>query len=202
MTTAAAVIALAAGALASRISHRAAPAVSAGVVISFAAPAVVLLLGVAVGGFIYRKRRRPGVADADVALLAELVSLGLSAGLSFSEALTNGAAHVTPPLRTDVEAAMRAGRGPGLSVALEGAGGPARPLYRAAARALRTGAPVDDAVRRLVEELRAEERTRAQEHARRLPVKMLFPLALLILPGFLVLTIGPTVLAALDRFAL
>jgi len=31
---------------------------------------------------------------------------------------------------------------------------------------------------------------------------MLFPLALLILPGFLVLTVGPTLLSAFDRLAL
>ncbi len=202
MTTAAAVVALAAGALVARTSPRAAPAASAAVVVVLAAPAVALPLGVAAAAVVHRRRRRPEAGDADVALLAELVSLGLSAGLSFPEALANGASHVTTPLRTDVESAIRAGRGPGLSVALEHAGGPARPLYRAVARALRTGAPVDGAVRRLVEDLRAEERTKARERARRLPVKMLFPLALLILPGFLVVTIGPTLLAALDRFAL
>jgi hypothetical protein len=54
----------------------------------------------------------------------------------------------------------------------------------------------------LVVEQRAEERARAVAAAKRLPVRMLFPLALLILPGFLVLTVGPTLLSAFDRLAL
>jgi hypothetical protein len=32
-----------------------------------------------------------------------------------------------------------------------------------------------------------------------LPVKLLFPLALLILPGFLLLTVGPALLTGLNR---
>ena len=37
--------------------------------------------------------------------------------------------------------------------------------------------------------------------ARRLPVRLLLPLALLILPGFVVLAVGPAVLQALARLA-
>ena len=62
-----------------------------------------------------------------------------------------------------------------------------------------TGAPVAAAVRAYVAEQRDADRARALAAARRLPVQLLFPLTLLVLPGFMVLTIGPALLAALER---
>ena len=69
-------------------------------------------------------------------------------------------------------------------------------------RALSTGAPLQPAVSGYATTLRNEERSRELNAARRLPVKLLFPLALLILPGFLIVTIGPAVLGSLDRLGL
>jgi tight adherence protein C len=70
-----------------------------------------------------------------------------------------------------------------------------RRLAGALARSNRLGASVRAALRSVSEELRAERRARAEEMARRAPVKMLFPLVFLILPAFLLLTVGPVVLA-------
>lgn len=69
-------------------------------------------------------------------------------------------------------------------------------------RALLTGAPLQPAVTGYATMLRNEERTRQLTSVRRLPVKLLFPLALLILPGFLILTIGPAVLGSLQRLGM
>ena len=69
-------------------------------------------------------------------------------------------------------------------------------------RALLTGAPLEPAVSGYATTLRNEERSRELTAARRLPVKLLFPLALLILPGFLILTIGPAVLGSLERLGI
>jgi tight adherence protein C len=70
-----------------------------------------------------------------------------------------------------------------------------RRLSMALTRSQRLGTTVGSALRSLADDLRSERRARAEELARRAPVKMLFPLVFLILPAFLLLTVGPVVLA-------
>jgi tight adherence protein C len=72
-----------------------------------------------------------------------------------------------------------------------------RRLVAALARSHRLGSPVSSALRSVADDLRGERRTRAEEIARRVPVKMLFPMVFLILPAFLLLTVGPVLLATI-----
>ena len=67
------------------------------------------------------------------------------------------------------------------------------------ARAATTGSEVVDPVRRLADELNAEQAAARLETVRRLPVLMLFPLTVLILPGFLLLAIAPAIVDAFSR---
>jgi tight adherence protein C len=87
----------------------------------------------------------------------------------------------------------------GLATALTEANGPTSRLFGVLARAQVTGSSAMDAVASYVEEDRRQRRVQAREAAQRLPVKLTVPLALLILPGFVLLTIGPTVIATFDR---
>jgi pilus assembly protein TadC len=77
------------------------------------------------------------------------------------------------------------------------------PRLRALADALlasdRLGAPVGPALFGLAEEQRAELRRRAEVHARRVPVRLLFPLVFAVLPAFGLLTVIPTLLAGFAR---
>lgn len=168
------------------------------------APPLALLV-VASTGLLHRHRRlaaqraQQKAAAADVVVLGELVLLGLGAGLTFPAALAAASPEVAPPLRREVEGVLRRSRRAGLSPVLAQAGGRSRRLYRLTARAISTGAPLAAAVEAFVHDLRAEERARSLAAARKLPVRLLAPLALLILPGFILMTVGPALVASLER---
>ena len=63
----------------------------------------------------------------------------------------------------------------------------------------RLGAPVGPVLARLAEEERTALRRRAEAHARRIPVRLLFPLVFLVLPAFVLLTVVPGLAAGLGR---
>ncbi len=89
---------------------------------------------------------------------------------------------------------LRQARRSGLARALGGCSGRGARFYLLLARAQTTGASIAGAVASFVDERRQEDRARSLEAARKLPVKLTIPLALLILPGFVALTVGPSVL--------
>src|SRR5262249_58657100 len=68
---------------------------------------------------------------------------------------------------------------------------PLRPVADALLASDRLGAPVGPALGRLATEQRAELRRRAEAHARRVPVRLLFPLVFVVLPAFGLLTLIP-----------
>ena len=74
-----------------------------------------------------------------------------------------------------------------------------RPLVDALLASDRLGAPVGPQLARLAAEERAALRRRAEAHARRVPVKLLFPLVFLVLPAFVLLTVVPGLAAGLRR---
>src|SRR5439155_1025334 len=66
-----------------------------------------------------------------------------------------------------------------------------RALVAALSRSQQLGTVLGSTLRRVAENLRREQRARAEEAARKAPIKMLFALVFLILPAFLLLTVGP-----------
>ena len=148
------------------------------------------------------RRRHVREAEADVIVLAELVSVGLAAGLGFSAVLRRAAEGLAPEIRQEVADVLRAATTTGLAAALTMASGRCRGLFRLAARAVDTGAPVGAAAEAFVDDAIDEQRSNDLANARRLPVKLVFPLAFLILPGFMLLTVGPAVLSSGRRLGL
>ena len=152
-------------------------------------------LAAVVGERLARRRTRQAQRGDDRLLLADLTAIGLSAGLTFSGSLTAAVDHVSEETARTVRRGLRSGDGN----RTEGA---AKELFALADRALVTGAPLLASIDGYAQSLRRDERAAAVERARRLPVKLLFPLALLILPGFLLLTVVPAFLAGIDRLGL
>ena len=143
--------------------------------------------------------QRKRLADSDVALFADLVLLGLGAGLSLRSSVEEASRHVVEDLRVEVSRLIEAMDRHGVGPALGSVGGRLDRFGRVAAAAALSGAPVAMAVGAYAATLRHAEHAAAVERARRLPVRMLLPLALLILPGFVVLAVGPAVLQSLAR---
>jgi hypothetical protein len=114
-------------------------------------------------------------------------------------ALEFAAGEVDPVVAGEVRTVLRAARHQSLAVALSGAEGTTGRLFAALAGAQATGASSIRAVAAFVDEDRSVRKARAAEAAQRLPVKLTVPLALLILPGFVLLTFGPTVISTVQR---
>jgi len=205
MTAVAALAGVGAAALARRLPRLGPPllagALAAGVVAlpMLGIPAVLALGCWRLSRRFHRRRVDAASAEGDVVLLADLVALGLGAGLSLPLALDEAAREVDPGLAVEVRSLRRAMDRLGVAAALAGAVGRGERLYRLTARAAATGAPLTAAVEAFAAERRHAEHARRLEAARRLPVRLLLPLALLILPGFVVLVVGPALLESLAR---
>jgi tight adherence protein C len=66
----------------------------------------------------------------------------------------------------------------------------------------RYGAPLGDALERIAADVRRQRRQRAEEAARTLPVRLIFPLVLCTLPALVLLTIAPVVAGAVRSLRL
>jgi hypothetical protein len=74
-----------------------------------------------------------------------------------------------------------------------------RPLADALLASDRLGVPVGPVLGRLAAEDRIALRRAAEAHARRIPVRLLFPLVFLVLPAFVLLTVVPGLASGLGR---
>lgn len=147
--------------------------------------------------------RRQSRIERQVVDLMELLVATTQAGLAAPEALRRAAEALPKPLGDELRTSVRQmDLGLPWRRALDevvelNESGSLRRLAASLGRSQRLGTSVRGALRGIAHEIRAENRVRAEEAARRAPVKMLFPLILLILPAFLLLTVGPVLLATI-----
>ena len=158
--------------------------------------------------------RLPGFAQArraastrdrmipEVAGLLDLVTVGLSAGLTPRLAMDRAVDHVQEPLASSLRAARRevelGATWPG---SLEDVGrrfalSDLRRLASTLERSGRLGSPATEPIRALARDARAEREAALEARARRAPVTMLFPLVLCILPAFVLAAVVPAMLVA------
>ncbi len=63
------------------------------------------------------------------------------------------------------------------------------------------GMSISETLQAIAEQMRIERRFRAQEQAQKAPIKMLMPMAFLILPALIAIVLGPSIPAIVDLFA-
>ncbi|MFT5530459.1 MAG: tight adherence protein C [Candidatus Poriferisodalaceae bacterium] len=144
-------------------------------------------------------RRAGRQVASDLPDLIDLVALGVDVGLSATAAIDlavdddlNAAARLLRSVREqDPEARLHE------SLQLFASKCPDSRIFVAAVTsALELGTPIAEALRRVDADLRALRRRQLETRARQLPVRLLFPLVLLILPAFALVTVVPVIVAA------
>ena len=139
---------------------------------------------------------------AELPWLAGLVRLGVGAGLPVGRALHEAVSRTSGPASEALaDALARTRRGASLADAIEGLrpvlGEEGRTLVAALVASVRHGAPVGPALEAAAVDLRTRARRRAEVRARKVPIRMLFPLVTCILPAFILLSVVPMVGGAL-----
>ena len=155
-------------------------------------------------GPVWRRSARGGSSQRrdqvvrDMPLFLDIVTLGLSAGLSFDASLELYSSRYDTRLATMVSDALLSWR-IGVSGRGEALQGMAREVGAAAmerfantvVEALAFGTPLSEALERQAQVIRDEQRAQVEEEIERVPVKMLIPLGTLIVPAMLLAILGP-----------
>ena len=145
------------------------------------------------------KRLATEQAEGEIELLTHSMLIGLSGGLSPAAALSFSRETLRSQLGEEVDRVLRRSVKDGLATSLLNSTGVGGRLFRQVGAAHLSGAPLALALNALVTEHREAARAAAAERARRLPVKMVVPITLLMLPGLLILMVGPLVLPSAAR---
>jgi tight adherence protein C len=173
---------------------------------AWAGPVPVLVVGGggALRSMRARRRTRRRAEAAVVEGLPELVDLlrvAIDAGCTVPLAVAAVAPLAPSPFdATLAEVQARTRHGARLADALdalaEAHGDAARPLAAALQGSERYGVPLGPTLERVAADVRRQRRQRAEEAARTLPVRLVFPLVLCTLPSLVLLTIVPAVAGA------
>jgi tight adherence protein C len=148
-----------------------------------------------------RERVRLAALGRDLPDVVDLLVLGVSSGLTVHLAVARVAARGSGPLAEELARVVdEVSLGRRLADALDDlpgrVGEDVRPLVAALVASERYGAPLVAGLERLADEVRRDRRRRAEEAARKVPVKLLFPLVTCTLPAFGLLTVAPLVASA------
>lgn len=174
----------------------------------------VLLILMLVAVVVARRRGRPRreairhelAVERALPDLVDLLRLGAHAGLTPLQAIRQ-ATTSSPAVASGAlaEVLRRVDLGVRLGEALDALaelGEPAQPLLAILRSSAFDGVPMAAALDRAAADARLLRRRRAEEAARRLPVRLLLPLVLCVLPAFGALTVVPLAISALGTLDL
>jgi tight adherence protein C len=134
----------------------------------------------------------------------DMLTLCVEAGLPFDQALVQVAHGTRGPLAREVGRALHEMQmGKGRAEAMRGLAERTsvtelRLIASAVVQATELGIPIADVLREHSREMRVRRRQRAEEMARKVPVKILFPLVFCLFPALFIVILGPGLLRLMD----
>lgn len=170
---------------------------------------VVGFLAWAMPGRFVRERAKQRLDEIDYQLpeLIDLLVVTVEAGLGFVGSLQMAAARVPGALGDELRLTLQEQR-MGLSIQeamlkmLDRCNTPSmRSFIRSIIQGERLGVSIGQIMRDLAIEMRRRRRAVAQERAQKAPIKILFPLVLLIFPAMFVVLLGPALLLVFKAFS-
>jgi tight adherence protein C len=135
------------------------------------------------------------------------ITIAVEAGLGFEAAMARVAANGGTTLSTELARTLQDIQlGVPRTDSLDGLAARCdvkelRSFVTAIRQAERYGLPIANVLRVQAGELREKRRQRAEEHAMKIPVKVLFPLVTCILPTLFIVVMGPGVIRIIDTFS-
>ena len=175
---------------------------------------VVLMLGVTALAYFVpdilirnnaQKRREKIKLELPDTLDQMLISV--QAGLGFETAMARAGQNGTGPLADELIRTLqdiqvgRSRKDAYLAMAQRVDVADLRSFVRAVVQADAYGIAIANVLNSQAKDMRVKRRQRAEEHAMKMPVKMLFPLIFTILPTLFIVLLGPTVLSILEVFS-
>ncbi len=174
-------------------------------------PVALVLVGViAARPFVAKRQvlsRRQRAIERDVGDIVTLIGLAVNSGHNLLGALRAAGTYATGPVGEALRNVVASvDHGVRLADALEplpnDLGEVVRPMVIALVSCDRYGAPLGPTLDRLSADMRVAARQRAEAAARRLPIRLLFPLVTCILPAFGLLTVAPLIAGSLRGLAI
>jgi len=173
-----------------------------------AGPFPALAVAVAIAGWpslrkVHRARSHRRLVEATIPDAIDMLILLIRAGMTPHQAIAMLSERGPAPIRPAVhDVRHRVSRGSPLADALcalpESLGPSAAIVADTLAMSERYGTPIGKALEQLGLDVRERRRRQAEADARRLPIRMAFPLVCCTLPSFVLLAIVPAVLAAMS----
>ena len=158
---------------------------------------------------VYIKRRarlRSEQIDYEMPELIDTLVTTVEAGLSFSASLQVAARRFRGPVGDEMRLTLQEqSMGLGLNDALNNLllrcdTASVRSFVRSILQGEQLGVSIGQTLRNLAQEMRARRRHMAEERAQKAPVKIIFPLILLIFPALLIVMAGPAAIRLYDFF--
>jgi tight adherence protein C len=144
-----------------------------------------------------RARRRLERIELELPELIDLIVVTLEAGVGFNAALQRASERMTGPLGDEIRLTLREhtlglGMDGALTNLLDRCDVPAvRAFVRSVLQSESLGVSIGQVMRDLSHDMRVRRRQIIEEKAQKAPIKMLFPLAFLILPALLLIVLFP-----------